>query len=971
MASAAPGPSKPLSNHWLLLGLLGLALLLLFAKSLEPNQILFANDSPLGARSAECNRLPGRFTGTWSDLSWLGGAGPAASPSITMVSLTLFSPVAWLKFYAPLTLLFLGFSAWLFFRQLNFNPIVCVLGGVAAGLNAHFFSIACWGLGNWNIAAASAFFAMSALCARSIPQVWAKAALAGLAVGMCVMEGYDVGAILSVYLGVFIVFHALNSEAPMGRKILNAFVAQTLVVLLAALVAAHTLLTLVMTQVEGVASMGQDIQTKITRWDAATQWSLPKVETLQVVAPGLFGYCLSGNITQNDHSGAYWGRIGQSPRIRELASDDPKVRAQALSILNQPDTFLPALDTPDRASRTPGIVAVTRKTGIFWRHSGTGECAGIMVSLLALFALANLCRKDPYSKSERLAVAFWGLAALFSLLAAWGRFGFLYGLLYKLPYVSTIRNPVKFMHPFHIALLILAAYGMEGLYRRYLRGAAAGNELLPHRLQLWWAKVTGFDRRWTFFLLTLVGVSIVAFAILWDKKQALIQYLEEQTFTARFAPRIADAPHIADFCIAHAGLFVIFLAASVVVLSGILSGAWSGSRAKWAWTFLGTLIVVDLFRADLPWVRYYDYTEKYASNPVVDFLRDKPYEHRVIGKLEPRGPGSGITPGLGQLYFFWLQNDFPYHNIQTLDFPQMPHIPDLDRLYLQNFQLAGGDINNTDLRPAVRLWQLTNTRFLVGRANAAELLNARADPIHQSFKLDGLFNLALKTGLTELTDVGDETVVAGQKGQNAIVEYPLALPRAKLYSTWQTPADDDTVLKTLASFDFDPWSTVLISKDTPLEPASSAATADAGAVQITQYHPKFVKLEAEATTSCVLLLNDRFGGNWQVWVDGAKSALLRCNYIMRGVYLTPGHHVVEFRFAPSLKSLYLSVSAIALEVLLAGFLIITRKTGAAPVANRPAAAPQPEPPITRPPERSQSAAPSKPRPLNGKPKGRK
>ena len=206
VASAAPRPSKPLYDHWFLLGMLGLALLLLFSMSLEPHQVLFANDSPLGARHAECNRLPSRFTGTWSDLSWLGGEGPAASPSITMLSLTLFSAVAWLKIYAPFTLLFLGFSAWLFFRQLNFHPIVCLIAGVAAGLNAHFFSIACWGLGNWNIAAGCAFLALAAFCSKSIPKVWERAVMAGLAVGMGIMEGYDVApssAFTSVSLSSF------------------------------------------------------------------------------------------------------------------------------------------------------------------------------------------------------------------------------------------------------------------------------------------------------------------------------------------------------------------------------------------------------------------------------------------------------------------------------------------------------------------------------------------------------------------------------------------------------------------------------------------------------------------------------------------------------------------------------------------------------------------------------------------------
>ena len=33
-----------------------------------------------------------------------------------------------------------------------------------------------------------------------------------------------------------------------------------------------------------------------------------------------------------------------------------------------------------------------------------------------------------------------------------------------------------------------------------------------------------------------------------------------------------------------------------------------------------------------------------------------------------------------------------------------------------------------------------------------------------------------------------------------------------------------------------------------------------------------------------------------VTVDGQPAHLLRCNYIMRGVYLTPGRHSIEFRF---------------------------------------------------------------------------
>ena len=77
----------------------------------------------------------------------------------------------------------------------------------------------------------------------------------------------------------------------------------------------------------------------------------------------------------------------------------------------------------------------------------------------------------------------------------------------------------------------------------------------------------------------------------------------------------------------------------------------------------------------------------------------------------------------------------------------------------------------------------------------------------------------------------------------------------------------------------------------------------------------------------MLLLNDRYDPNWRVWVDGKPEPLLRCNYIMRGVYLTPGAHTVEFKFSLPSGPLYVSLSAIGLGILLCGLLMVsTRRT---------------------------------------------
>jgi hypothetical protein len=56
-------------------------------------------------------------------------------------------------------------------------------------------------------------------------------------------------------------------------------------------------------------------------------------------------------------------------------------------------------------------------------------------------------------------------------------------------------------------------------------------------------------------------------------------------------------------------------------------------------------------------------------------------------------------------------------------------------------------------------------------------------------------------------------------------------------------------------------------------------------------------------------------------VDGKPAPMLHCNFIMRGVYLAPGAHIVEFRFALPNGLLYVTVTAIAIGILLICFLI--------------------------------------------------
>ena len=330
----------------------------------------------------------------------------------------------------------------------------------------------------------------------------------------------------------------------------------------------------------------------------------------------------------------------------------------------------------------------------------------------------------------------------------------------------------------------------------------------------------------------------------------------------------------------------------------------------------------------MPYIIHWDYKQKYASNPILDFLRDKPYEHRVIG-LPFRSPQHlpFYNDYWGDLYRIeWAQHHFPYYDIQSLDLIQRPRVPADEEAY--EMALAPRSADTYYLM--ARRWQLTDTRYLLGPAGFLDVLNEKLDPLQHRFRMVQRFSLRLKPGVEEFHQRLEElTAVPDDRGDYALFEFTGALPRASLYSRWQISTNDSATLNTLTNANFDPQQTVLVSTPLPAAPVVNATNENPGTVEYKSYVPKKIVLDAKASTPAVLLLNDKFDPHWQVFVDGKPAGLLRCNFIMRGVYLTPGAHRVEFKFMLPSDPLYVSLAAIITGIFLGGCLIIWQRRATA------------------------------------------
>jgi len=869
------GRFRPLLWAW---AILMLAVGTIFWKSLRPEFVLFSNDAPLGVLHSDAGRLPDGFFGFWQDLNWVGSVTIGATPNLTQILGTIVnSPLFVAKFYVPLSLVFLGLSCWFFVRRLGFRSEVAILSGIAAALASNPVSYACWGLPAKAFSLGFTLLALAGLAGRDTGwRRWLSIAAAGLATGLNVSEGGDIGAILSLYVAAFLVWQCWTESIETPRKLWNAAMRLTAVVVFAGWIAAHAIHALVSTQIVAVSGMSQTRESEAQRWQFATAISLPPVESLRIVVPGLFGYRMD-----SPEGGAYWGAVGF-----------------------------------DGTSKG--------------RWSGAGEYAGILVVLVASYAAATSLRKkqSPYSEQERRMVWFWVAVATGSLALSWGHFAPFYRIFFAIPYLSTIRIPSKFLHVMHLALWVLFAYGLEAIARGSL---ASGKERLggwKDQFATWRKTAAPGEVNWVFGAVACFAIAAVGALNYAGGAAELKSHLRGIEF--QMGP-----PATAEFSIGEAWKALGFFAISLALVGGMITGFFNGTRARIGWMLLGTVLVVDLYRANTPWVKYYDWVTRYQSNPVLDLLKDKPWEQRVTAFLDPhrQGPLVGGESTLSWTYLQkeWLENQFQYFNIQSLDISQMPRVPELETAY---FGALGLMENQSNLPLVGRLWQLTNTRYILGSKEVVDQLNGMVDPVQKRIRLKMPFGLGLKPGVTPpnaSTATADMvqllTATASETGPFAVLEFTGALPRAKFYTDWQAGLSDAQTLQQLRAPDWDPARQVLLSeKIAGTTPSPTSATSEAS---ITQYAPKHITVKTRSTAPGILLLNDRWHPDWKVTVDGQSTPLLRANFLMRGVSVAAGEHTVEYRFDPPHQTLWVSFAAVATGLLLVGILILAPKPSSA------------------------------------------
>jgi uncharacterized membrane protein YfhO len=97
---------------------------------------------------------------------------------------------------------------------------------------------------------------------------------------------------------------------------------------------------------------------------------------------------------------------------------------------------------------------------------------------------------------------------------------------------------------------------------------------------------------------------------------------------------------------------------------------------------------------------------------------------------------------------------------------------------------------------------------------------------------------------------------------------------------------------------FDPRQVALVEQAPPLQMAAGLQAEPAGTVAVKKYEEGRIELAANVAANALLVLGEKYYEGWKATVDGKAAPIVPVNYVLRGVYLPPGSHAVEFIYSP-------------------------------------------------------------------------
>jgi hypothetical protein len=138
-----------------------------------------------------------------------------------------------------------------------------------------------------------------------------------------------------------------------------------------------------------------------------------------------------------------------------------------------------------------------------------------------------------------------------------------------------------------------------------------------------------------------------------------------------------------------------------------------------------------------------------------------------------------------------------------------------------------------------------------------------------------------------------------------------ALPRVFLVGSQQVVAGRKAALAATVDPGFDARRVAITERALPGLPRGGDG-AGAGSARLMDYGEERARVEVAASRSALLVLTDVHFPGWEATMDGREVSIEQVDYLLRGVRVPAGSHVVEFRYRPTSFTVGWVVSLLAL-----------------------------------------------------------
>lgn len=136
-------------------------------------------------------------------------------------------------------------------------------------------------------------------------------------------------------------------------------------------------------------------------------------------------------------------------------------------------------------------------------------------------------------------------------------------------------------------------------------------------------------------------------------------------------------------------------------------------------------------------------------------------------------------------------------------------------------------------------------------------------------------------------------------GREVVVKNNAVLPKAWLVPAAVVIADRQQRLATLLNPGFNPRDVALVETLPELPLAQPGTAGSPGSARVATYTAGKITVQAETKQNALLVLGDKYYKGWRAFVDGREVTIHPVNHVLRGIYLPPGNHTIEYRFDPA------------------------------------------------------------------------